>query len=153
MNWRRVGCPVDFSDASRAAMEAAADLAARFGTELVLIHISEEPSAAGPVPIFAPPPAPHRMEAHRDELEAWVSAASRPGGTPVRSRVIHGRPAAEIVRFATEERLDLLVMGTHGRRGFRHLILGSVTEEVLRGAPCPVLVVGSAGAKPRALGP
>ncbi len=152
MKWRHIGCPVDFSETSRAALEAAAELAARFDAELVLIHVSEEPAAIGPASIFAPPPAPRRVETHRADLEAWVNEAGRGGRARVRSALVRGRPAEEIIRFAHEEHLDLVVMGTHGRRGFRHLLLGSVAEEVVRGAPCPVLVIRPPGARPGAAG-
>ncbi len=59
----------------------------------------------------------------------------------MRSALIRGRPAAAIVRFAAEERLDLLVVAGHGHGGLRHLVVGPVTEDVVRSAPCPVLVV------------
>jgi nucleotide-binding universal stress UspA family protein len=52
-----------------------------------------------------------------------------------------GEPAEEIIRFAKEENVDMIVMGTHGRTGFSRLLMGSVTEQVVRGAPCPVLTI------------
>lgn len=145
--WRRIGCAVDFSEASRAGLESAAGLAARLGAELFVIHVSEERAAPSPAPLLAPPPVSTRVEEHGAQLEAWVLEAERLGAAAVRSALLHGRPAAAIVRLAAEERLDLLVVGTHGHGGLRHLVVGSVTEELVRAAPCPVLVVR--GSQPR----
>jgi nucleotide-binding universal stress UspA family protein len=139
--WRRIGCAVDFSEASRAGLESAAGLAARLGAELFVIHVSEERAAAGPAPLLAPPPVSTRAEKHGPQLEAWVLEGERLGAAAVRSALIRGRAAAAIVRFAEEEHLDLLVVASHGHRGLRRLVVGSVTEEVVRAAPCPVLVV------------
>jgi nucleotide-binding universal stress UspA family protein len=139
--WRRIGCAVDFSEASRAGLQNAAGLAARLGAELFVIHVSEERAAPGPAPIFAPPPVSMRAEKHGSQLEAWVLEAERLGAAAVRSALIRGRPAAAIVRFAEEEHLDLLVVASHGQGGLRRLVVGSVAEEVVRAAPGPVLVV------------
>ncbi len=139
--WSRIGCAVDFSKASHAALEKAAELAARLRTELFVIHASEEHAATGPAVVFAPPPTPTHAERHGRELEAWVLEAQRLGAAAARSAMIRGRPAAAIARFAAEERLDLLVVGSHGHGGLHQLLIGSVTEELLRAAPCPVLVI------------
>lgn len=139
--WRRIGCAVDFSEASRAGLESAATLAARPGAELFVIHVSEERAAPGPAPLLAPPPVSARAEKHGPELEAWALEAERLGAAAVRSVLVRGRAAAAIVRLAEEERLDLLVVASHGHGGLRRLVLGSVAEEVVRAAPCPVLVV------------
>lgn len=138
--WRRIGCAVDFSEASRSGLESAAWLAARLGAELLVIHASEERAAPSPAPLLAPPPVSTRAEQHGAELESWAREAERLGAAAVRSVLIRGRPAAAIVRCAAEERLDLLVVASHGHRGLRHLVLGSVAEELVRAAPCPVLV-------------
>ncbi len=139
-SWSRIGCAVDFSKASHAALEKAAELAARLGAELFVIHASEERAATGPAVVFAPPPTPTHAERHGPELEAWVLEARRLGAA-VRSAMIRGRPAAVIARFAAEERLDLLVVASHGHGGLRQILIGSVTEELVRAAPCPVLVI------------
>jgi nucleotide-binding universal stress UspA family protein len=87
------------------------------------------------------------MQAKEDEetLARWRADAEGRTGRPVRSRVLSGDPAAEIVRHAREERCDLVVVGTHGRTGIQRLVLGSVAERVARQSPCPVLVVHDHG--------
>jgi nucleotide-binding universal stress UspA family protein len=76
----------------------------------------------------------------RSLLQEVVGAAQR-AGVPIETSWVIGVPAADIVQLATEVRADLIVLGTHGRRGMSHLLLGSVAEQVVRTAPCPVLTV------------
>jgi nucleotide-binding universal stress UspA family protein len=137
-DWKRIGCAVDFSEASRSALAEAESLARRFGADLVILHVLEVPSGSE-----IPPPAAE-IEAMRREvaekLEAWRAGAQRELGRPVASVLLEGPAAPTIVRAAGEQRLDLLVTATHGRRGIRHLVLGSVAERLVHLAPCSVLV-------------
>jgi nucleotide-binding universal stress UspA family protein len=143
-DWKRICCPIDFSDASRAAMEVAADLARRFGSELVLLH-------AYPVPGYTFPDgsvlaSPKMMQELADQaerhLEEWRASAERLVGAPrVTAEKAIGEPAAEIVSFAESRKIDLVAMGTHGRTGLQHALLGSIAERVVRRARCPVLTV------------
>ncbi len=140
--WRRICCAVDFSDPSRFAMEEAADLARTFRAQLTLVHV-EEPPPVMPVDMFIPAPATFEtvsVDVARC-MAAWREVAAARAGSPVRSSVRIGAPAEEILRFAREDAMDLVVLGTHGRTGLKHLVLGSVAERVVRQAPCPVLVV------------
>ncbi len=138
-DWKRIGCAVDFSDGSRAALREATDLAGRFGAGLVLLHAEE---LTGVTDI---PPPRSVVESTRRELEAklaeWKGEAERELRREVEAHVVPGPAAPGIARAATDRRLDLLVTGTHGRRGFRHLVLGSVAERLVHLAPCSVLVV------------
>ncbi len=140
-DWKRIGCAVDFSDGSRAAFQEASDLARRSGAALVLLHAEEMPG-------FTDIPPPESVvEASRRELEArldaWRAESAALLGRPVEARMFPGPAAPSLARVAGEEGLDLLVTGTHGRRGFRHLVLGSVAERLVHLAPCAVLVVRS----------
>jgi universal stress protein A len=140
--WRRICCAVDFSDPSRFAMEEAADLARRFQAQLTIVHVAEPPPI---VPIDVIVPAERSFETVSVDVArsvaAWRSEAAARAATAVRSAIRIGAPAEEILRFAREEAMDLVVLGTHGRTGLKHLVLGSVAERVVRQAPCPVLVV------------
>jgi nucleotide-binding universal stress UspA family protein len=143
-DWKRIFCPIDFSDASRAAMEIAADLTKRFGGELVLLH-------AYPVPGYTFPDgsvvaSPRMMQELADQakrhLEEWrVEAERLVGGTHVSAEIAVGEPAAEILEVARARGMDLVVMGTHGRTGLEHALMGSIAERVVRRAHCPVLTV------------
>ncbi|HYG68383.1 MAG TPA: universal stress protein, partial [Anaeromyxobacteraceae bacterium] len=142
-NWKRICCPIDFSDTARGAMQVAVDLARRLGAELTLLH-------AYPIPGYTFPDgsvvaSPAMLEDLSDEadrhLEAWRREAEGLGVPGVRIAKAIGDPATEIVRFAKDPGADLLVMGTHGRSGLEHALMGSIAERVLRRAHCPVLTV------------
>jgi nucleotide-binding universal stress UspA family protein len=141
--WKRICCPIDFSDASRAAMELAADLARRFGAELVLVH-------AYPVPGYTFPDgsvvaSPRMMQELADQaarhLAEWRGEAEKLGVPRVTTATAVGEPAGEILAYAAEHRVDVLVLGTHGRTGLEHALMGSVAERVVRRAKIPVLTV------------
>jgi nucleotide-binding universal stress UspA family protein len=141
--WKRICCPIDFSDASRAAMELAADLARRFGAELVLLH-------AYPVPGYTFPDgsvvaSPRMMQELADQaarhLGEWRGDAEKLGAPRVSVATAVGDPAGEILDYAAEQHVDVLVLGTHGRTGLEHALLGSVAERVVRRSRIPVLTV------------
>lgn len=141
---KRILCPIDFSDHSRRALDHAAAVARWFESTITLVHVY----SAAPVAAYAPgapmPPPVLMLPADQDELLASMKrfAENEIGaGLPLRFELRAGLTAAEIVDLAAEMPADLLVMGTHGRSGFERLMLGSVTEKVLRRAGCPVLSV------------
>jgi nucleotide-binding universal stress UspA family protein len=129
---RRILIPTDFSGPSDRALQVACALARDHGAELVILHAV--PAAAV---IYGPPPEEY-LEHLREELK-------RLGAADPKTRVVHelveGDPARAILRAAREAGCDLIVMGTHGRTGLDRLLMGSVAEEVVRNAPCPVLAV------------
>jgi nucleotide-binding universal stress UspA family protein len=143
IDWKRILCPVDFSETARAAMETAIELAAKFDAEVLLVH-------AYPIPGYTFPDgsavASSRMlqeladEATR-HLEEWRELAVKAGAKKVSVETSVGDPAGEIVRIASEAKADLVVMGTHGRTGIEHALMGSIAERVVRRAKCPVLTV------------
>ena len=141
--WKRICCPIDCSDASRAAMEVAADLARRFGAELVLFHAYPVPGYTFPdgSVVASPKMLQELADGAERHLEAWRRDAEVAGAARVEAAKVAGEPAAEIVSFAREQGVDLLVLGTHGRTGLEHALMGSIAERVVRRARCPVLTV------------
>ena len=144
---KRILCPIDFSDYSRRAFDNAVAVARWYGATITLFHVS----GVAPLPPFAPgggnlPPAALTPEERTAILASMARFAEAEVGTsaPLECDVVEGRAAAEILRAAEALPADLLVMGTHGRSGFARLVLGSVTETVLRKAVCPVLTVPAA---------
>ncbi len=139
--WSRIVCAVDFSDASRAALEQAAELARRFHAELVLVHVwkgvpGAEDAEAAPLTLG------NEEEAELSgKLEAWERDAEQIAQREVRTVLASGSPASEVARITSEERADLVVAGTHGRTGFERAVLGSVAEDIVRRSPCAVLVI------------
>ena len=141
-DWKRICCAVDFGEPSRVALEQAADLAKRFEAQLTVIHVVvPPPQAARDVLVSSRAVATTQAKEDEEMLARWQLDAEARAGRPVRSLVLSGDPATQIVRHAREERFDLVVVGTHGRTGVPRLILGSVAERVARGSPCPVLIV------------
>jgi nucleotide-binding universal stress UspA family protein len=133
---------VDFSAGSMAAVDCATGLARRFGARLLALHVTRPYSTYDPLPAF-PPPAPldpDRLRTIREDLRRLV-ASTGPEHPPGEVFVREGDPADEILAQAAEEGVDLVVLGTHGQRGFERWILGSVTERVARKASCSVLGV------------
>jgi nucleotide-binding universal stress UspA family protein len=138
-NFTTIIVPTDFSYASDAALGYARMLATRFGASLHLLHVVDEPGSWSEV-YAAIPEIQRRLGADAARrLEAM--AACLPPLVRASSAVVCGAPVASIVKEAETRGADLIVMGTHGRRGMGHLLLGSVAERVVRLAPCPVLTV------------
>jgi nucleotide-binding universal stress UspA family protein len=139
----RIVVPVDFSECSGAAWMEAQRLARAFRSEIVLVHVLEEPSPTSGAP-FASGLSGEFFGAIRrwaeGELERWREPA-KASGLAVRTALRTGTPHREIVDLATDERADLIVIGTHGRGGLDRALLGSVSDRVIRLAPCPVLSV------------
>ncbi len=144
---KKILVAVDFSNQSREALLVAADLAQRYEASLELVHVLEMMTYALPEGYVVP--TPEQFEQVTTILLQQLSAAeddARKAGAPVvHSTLLQGSAAADVLRFATEGGIDLVVMGTHGRTGLKHLLIGSVAERVVRAAPCPVLTVRARG--------
>lgn len=129
LRWSKVFCPVDFSEESRAALRAAADLARRMDAELTLFHAESSDSML------------QAASAPAGQLVDWRREAERLGVARVTTASAPGQPATAIVDTATQGGFDLVVMGTHGRTGRRGALIGSVAESVVRSSKVPVLTV------------
>jgi nucleotide-binding universal stress UspA family protein len=142
---RRILVPVDFSAYSERATQYACQLAARFGARVELLHVVEDPflSSAWSPDIHLPDPAQILDDLVADasvRLSGYAPTAER-RTVAIHSVVLRGQAARMIVAHAAACDFDLIVMGTHGRAGLSHFLLGSVTERVLRTAACPVLTI------------
>lgn len=141
MRIERILCPVDFSPFSKRALEHAAVLAKWYEAELTVLHATPlMPTVLGfPPAVDLASSEPVSNEAVLRELTAFTAEAV----APLAPRLVlrSGHAPSEILDYADESGADLIVLGTHGRTGFEHLVLGSVTEKVLRKAKCPVLTV------------
>ena len=137
--------PTDFSEGSREAVRYAHDLAVRLGATLHVLHVLENPFAPGAfMEMYALPSPDYFLDLEQRanaRLDASLSADDKLM-VPVVMTTRMGVPATEILQRAEEEpHIDLIVMSTHGRGGVARLVMGSVTDKVLRGAPCPVLTM------------
>ena len=138
---RKVLVPTDFSESARRALDYGLAFARDYKAELILLHVVEAVPVGYASDLFPVPVAEMYQEVSayaRSELEKLVAEATAQGVT-ARQRVLQGKPSAEIVRLATEEAVDLIVLGTHGKDLLDQAIFGSTMERVVRKAPCPVL--------------
>ena len=141
---KRILVPTDFSPPSQIALEYAVDLAQRVGAAIHLMHVLEDQAfgAAYPDGFFAELPGVRaQMLEHAHRQLGDCIARCKDANVEVTSQVVFGRPASAMCEQAQRRGTDLIVMGTHGRSGFAHLLLGSVAERVIRMAPCPVLTL------------
>ena len=135
-------CPVDFSDSARHALTVASELAASAGAALTIVHVWQPATYGTPYVPVAPEVIRIDVDETERAVDAWVADAKAAGVTTVASQLITGTAWHEIVQLLEADRsFDLVVMGTHGRTGLTHVLLGSVAERVVRHAPCAVLVV------------
>ncbi len=136
INIKHILYATDFSSHSNQAYFHAVALAERHGTSLTILHVCQARTVImgeGMVPAVG---------AESQDVDYWRRQLEqiRPvnDGIEVRHVLLEGSPAEEIIRYATEQAVDLIVMGTHGRTGLERLLMGSVAEQVVRGAPCSV---------------
>jgi universal stress protein A len=143
MNINKIVLATDYSEASQQALRYAAWMAQSTGATLYIVHVSEHEK----YPVgehFDEDPAPNPQE-----LEKLQSIVPEGADVPLEHRLLYGepgsaritQPAQAIIDFADKEHIDLIVVGTHGRSGLSHLLMGSVSESVVRHAKCPVITV------------
>jgi universal stress protein A len=152
---KRILVATDFSDCSRVAVDYAVNFAERLGADVHIVHVFERP-------VYFEVGVAHSLQL-RHNVDEWMRdlkqdaakqldalAAEVRGKKPgTQTSLREGLPVDELLKAATEISADLIVLGTHGRTGLPHVVLGSVAERVVRGAPCPVLTVRlAAGARP-----
>lgn len=142
MGFTKIACPVDFSACSREALRIAAELARDWSAPLVVVHVWEPPRWSIREVMIAPEVIQDMVEAEEAELESWTATAKQFGAREVGTRLLSGVAWDAVLALLKDDpAIDLVVMGTHGRTGLKHVLLGSVAEKVVRHAPCPVLVV------------
>lgn len=141
----RILVPTDFSDRSRAAVAYGAAFVEEFGGSLHVLHVVADLVGVGADPVALPLPARHSVE-KTIETNVWKELRdilSKDDQERLHTilAVQWGVPAVEILRYAKRHAIDLIAMATHGHSGATHLLMGSVAEDVVRDAPCPVLTV------------
>jgi nucleotide-binding universal stress UspA family protein len=142
MSFRKLLVPTDFSEHSAAALDMACQLA-KLGAHITLLHVCHIPVYALPEgAVIAGAAVVGDIVAEASEsLERERAHAQTRTGLAIDTLAPFGNPATEIVRIARDGGYDLVIMGKHGRTGLRRALLGSVAEQVVRHAPCPVLTV------------
>ena len=135
--------PVDFSAHAEEAMRTAADLSRRYSASITIAYVYEPMQYVLPEGflVYTPEQVNVLTTGFRERLARAERHLVELGAANVHTELLQGAVAREIVDYAKSGGFDLIVMGTHGRTGLRHVMMGSVAEKVLRLAPCPVLVV------------
>lgn len=143
MSLKTILFATDYSSPSRKALEVATSMASDSGAKLLICHVSElEPYPVGE-------PAPEQLPSNPAELKKLKSVVPLSGEITHEHHLLYGepgsaeitKPADVIVKFAKENKVDMIVLGTHGRTGLSHALMGSVAEGVIRHAECPVTSV------------
>lgn len=143
MKVERILFPTDFSEGSYHALSVASDLARHYGAKLFIIHVIYDVFKATDSHV------PHvSADELYQEITEWATkemdsccAEETRGLGEVEKKVLKGVPHEEIIQFASDEKVDMIIMGTYGKKGFERLIFGSTAEKVVRSAPCPVMTV------------
>lgn len=129
--------PTDFSERSTHALQLACSLARDHGARVVVLHVLAPPAVA-----YGEALTSYAEEAERRAAEEKLNRLQLPDpAISLERRLTEGEPAERILQVAEEIHADLIVMGTHGRTGLSRLLMGSVAEQVVRQAPCPVLTI------------
>lgn len=144
MDMKRILLPTDFSDTAEHALDYARELAERFDAEAHLLYVVPDPTPQDWAVGAAALVVSDLLETWKADAEQRLSRVSLDGVETVRAIRV-GHAFVEILRYAADNAIDLIVMGTHGRGPVKHLLLGSVAEKVVRKAPCPVLTVRQPG--------
>jgi nucleotide-binding universal stress UspA family protein len=155
MNIKRILVPVDYSPCSRTALRFAAGLGQRLGASLDVVHIWDRPSYVSDVVMSRSDPLSTKSlivlieENARRDLHEFLASAEVPAGTAMTSRLAAGEPASALLHELKAGSYDLVVIGTHGRTGLSHILLGSVAEKLVRLSPVAVLTVPDEAAQHR----
>ena len=144
MGFKKILVAVDFSEPSHKALQTAAQISADTGAELVLVHVWRPNSHTYGGLVFPVTFAEDYIKDAAEKLTGLRGVAEAAGAKRVATEVLTGAPWHEVIEMVRkDDSFDLIIVGSHGLTGFKHVLLGSVAEKIVRHAPCPVLVVRS----------
>lgn len=149
MGIRRILVPIDYSDNSKAALAYSTELALGFGASLDIVHVWDRPTYLTDAVMVSRPGEAHKpigeliRENAQHDMTEFLSTVSLPATLSTTNRLLAGEPASALLEELKKGEHDLVVLSTHGRTGFAHLLLGSIAEKLVRLSPVPVLTVPS----------
>ena len=146
---QQILCPTDFSEFSLCALPYAVDLARQFEARLHCLHVVDESyqyalgigESAMPMVV----PMEEILQSAQQQITKFVEEHLQEDQARLQAKVMAGRPFVEIIRYARDNEIDLIVIATHGRGGLASMFLGSVAEKVVRKSPCPVMTIRHPG--------
>ena len=140
---KKILIPVDFSENSQKILKAGKDLAKKMSAEIIAVHVMQtfDDYSGFFVPHLPLPQLEDEMfQGAQKKMDAFIDENTEPNET-MAATVLKGDPAEEIISFAEKNGMDMIIMGTHGYKGFEKVLFGSVAEKVVKTAPCPVMVI------------
>jgi nucleotide-binding universal stress UspA family protein len=151
MGIRHIMIPIDYSENSKVALNYGAEFASAFGASLDIVHVWDRPTYLTDAVMVQRPGEAHkpigeliRENAEHDMLE-FLGQITLPPGLVSTTRLLAGEPASALIAELKKGGHDLVILSTHGRTGFAHLLLGSIAEKLVRMSPVPVLTVPAPG--------
>jgi nucleotide-binding universal stress UspA family protein len=146
--------PIDFSDASSILLQYGVYLAEKYDARLSIVFVTEDPFTYSGLPLTDYSGLPltdipfNQLEEDmtkyaRERMEHFLEKNMAEGSVAYEGNVLFGQVAAEIIRYAEEKTVDLIIIGTHGFKGLDRMLLGSVAEKVVKMAPCPVMTINA----------
>ena len=144
--FKKILCPVDFSQFTQEVINYAIDIAKKYGSELHVMHVVPNMTYFTPYESFLTPENLVAIEKNiQDEVERKFTKLLKGDGVPTKRVVREGTAFVEIIDYAKTEGIDLIVMGTHGHSTIEHILIGNVAEKVVRKSPCPVMTIRPRG--------
>jgi len=144
--FKKILCPVDFSEFTKDVIAYAADISKQYGAELHVLHVIPNLTYFTPYESFLTPENLVAIEKNiQDEVDRDFGKILKNVDIDVKKAVRTGVAFVEIIDYAKAEGIDLIVMGTHGRSGIEHILIGNVAEKVVRKSPCPVMTIRPRG--------
>lgn len=145
LNIKKIASPIDFSEYSQKALIYALSIAEQFKSEVHLLTVLDDRVYDDRrLAVYTLDELiKDRLKQQDEDLDAMIKEVLMPSQKKIKLKKVVkiGIPFSEIIKYAEEELIDLIIQGSHGRTGIAHLLVGSTTEKVIRKAPCPVLVV------------
>ena len=147
MGIRRIMIPIDYSENSKVALTYGADFALGFGASLDIVHVWDRPTYLTDAVMVQRPGQAHQpigeliRENAQHDMDEFLNQFTLPSGLQSSSRLLAGEPASALLAELKKGEHDLVILSTHGRTGFAHLLLGSIAEKLVRMSPVPVLTV------------
>jgi len=151
MGIRRILIPIDYSENSKVALAYGAELAVSFGASLDIVHVWDRPTYVTDAVMVQRPGEAHKpigeliRENAQKDMDEFIASITLPSGVATETRLLSGEPASTLIAELKKAQHDLVVLSTHGRTGFAHLLLGSIAEKLVRLSPVPVLTVPPPG--------
>jgi|APSaa5957512622_1039677.scaffolds.fasta_scaffold04897_7 universal stress protein A len=147
LNLEKILCPIDFSEYSKEALKYAVSFAMKDEAKLFLLHVIDIRTFEDDLEVIGVEQIRDEItKLHKSRLLDYIPKEIR-NDIKIEALVVEGIPFVEIIDVSKKNKIDMIVMGSHGRTGIAHIMLGSVAEKVTRKAPCPVLIVKQSGRK------